>query len=187
MRCPCEAAVVYGPGSPSLHFPDPSPGEGELLISVCAAALSPLTKGRASGAHYSADGVYPAVPGVDGVGATSDGRRVYFVMPAAPNGAMAQKTVVSPRQCIELPAEIDDITAAAIANPGMSAMAALVERAHLVPGKWFSSTVPQVPRARWQCRLQSTSALPKSLPRAATRRRLKNYVGWAPTCLFLST
>jgi NADPH:quinone reductase-like Zn-dependent oxidoreductase len=56
-------------------------------------------------------------------------------MPEAPNGAMAERTVVRSRQCIELPAEIDDITAAAIANPGMSAWAALVERAHLQPGE----------------------------------------------------
>jgi NADPH:quinone reductase-like Zn-dependent oxidoreductase len=34
-----------------------------------------------------------------------------------------------------LPNELDDVTAAAIANPGMSAWAALVERAHLQPGE----------------------------------------------------
>jgi NADPH:quinone reductase-like Zn-dependent oxidoreductase len=132
-----KAAVVYGPGQTPLYadFPDPIPGEGEVLISVRAAALSPLTKTRASGAHYSADNIYPAIPGVDGVGTTSDGRRVYFVMPAPPNGAMAQHTIVAPRQLIPLPSEIDDLTAAAIANPGMSAWAALAERAHLVPGE----------------------------------------------------
>jgi NADPH:quinone reductase-like Zn-dependent oxidoreductase len=132
-----KAAVVYGPGqTPQFaDFPDPSPGDGEELISVRAAALSPLTKSRASGAHYSADGVYPSVAGVDGVGVTDDGRRVYFAAPEAPNGAMSEKTVVSLRQCIPLPAEIDDLTAAAIANPGMSAWAALIERAHLVAGE----------------------------------------------------
>jgi len=132
-----KAAVVYAPGqTPQFaDFPDPVPSEGELLISVRAAALAPLTKGRASGAHYSADNIYPSVVGVDGVGLTLDGRRVYFVTPAAPNGAMAEKTVVSPRQCIPLPDDIDDVTAAAIANPGMSAWAALIERAHLVAGE----------------------------------------------------
>lgn len=132
-----KAAVVYGPGqTPQFaDFPDPVPGEGESLITVRAAALSPLTRSRASGAHYSADNIYPSVAGVDGVGITPDGRRVYFAALAAPYGAMAQKAVVSPRQCVDLPAEIDDVTAAAIANPGMSAMAALAERAHLQPGE----------------------------------------------------
>ncbi len=129
-----KAAVVYGPGQKPLFadFPDPVAAEGEVLISVSAAALSPLTKGRAAGSHYSSDNIYPAVVGVDGVGTTQDGRRVYFV---APHGAMAEKASVSPHQCIPLPAEIDDITAAAIANPGMSAWAALMERAYLKPGE----------------------------------------------------
>ena len=95
-----KAAVVNGPGQKPqfADFPDPNPGDGEEIIFVRAAALSPLTKGRASGAHYSADNIYPSVVGVDGVGTAPDGQRVYFVTPAAPNGAMAQKTVVSPRQ-----------------------------------------------------------------------------------------
>jgi NADPH:quinone reductase-like Zn-dependent oxidoreductase len=132
-----KAAVVYGPGQKPRFddFPDPTPGEGELLISVRASALSPLTKGRASGAHYSAEGIYPMVPGVDGVGVTADGHRVYFAKPSPPHGAMAEKTIVPARQCIPLPAGISDITAAAIANPGMSAMAGLAVCAQLQPGE----------------------------------------------------
>jgi len=102
---------------------------------VRAAALSNLTRMRATGSHYSATGVFPAVAGTDGVGVTQDGRRVYFVLPAAPNGAMATMTAVSAEHCIDLPADLDDVTAAAIANPGMSAWAALAERAHLLKGE----------------------------------------------------
>jgi NADPH:quinone reductase-like Zn-dependent oxidoreductase len=132
-----KAAVVKGPGQKPQYtdFSEPLAKEGEELISVRAAALSHFTKGRASGAHYSADGMFPAVAGADGVGVTHDGRRVYFVLPDAPNGAMAQTAVVRSRQCIDLPAGIDDVTAAAIANPGMSAWAALMERAHLQAGE----------------------------------------------------
>jgi NADPH:quinone reductase-like Zn-dependent oxidoreductase len=43
--------------------------------------------------------------------------------------------VVQARRCIEIPDGLDDVTAAAIANPGMSAWAALVERAALRPGE----------------------------------------------------
>jgi NADPH:quinone reductase-like Zn-dependent oxidoreductase len=132
-----KAAVVSEPGQKPQYtdFPEPVAKEGEELISVRAAALSHFTKSRASGAHYSADGMFPAIAGADGVGATQDGRRVYFVLPEAPNGAMAEKTVVRSRQSIDLPAGIDDMTAAAIANPGMSAWAALIERAHLQTGE----------------------------------------------------
>jgi NADPH:quinone reductase-like Zn-dependent oxidoreductase len=132
-----KAAVVNGPGQKPQYadFPEPMVKEGEELISVRAAALSHFTKGRASGAHYSADRMFPAVAGADGVGTTQDGRRVYFVLPEAPNGAMAEMTVVRSRQCIDLPSGIDDVTAAAIANPGMSAWAALMERAHFQEGE----------------------------------------------------
>lgn len=132
-----KAAVINGPDQKPryLDFPEPAAKEGELLISVRAAALSHFTKARATGAHYSADGMFPAVAGVDGVGTAQDGRLVYFVLPEAPNGAMAGRTVVRSRQCIDLPVGIDAVTAAAIANPGMSAWAALLERAHLQAGE----------------------------------------------------
>jgi NADPH:quinone reductase-like Zn-dependent oxidoreductase len=132
-----KAVVVNGPGQKPQYtdFPEPVAKEGEELISVRAAALSHFTKARASGAHYSADGMFPAVAGADGVGTTEDGRRVYFALPEAPNGAMAETTVVRSSQCIDLPAGIDDVAAAAIANPGMSAWAALMERAHLQAGE----------------------------------------------------
>ena len=48
---------------------------------------------------------------------------------------MAERTVVRFGQCVVLPEGLDDITAAAIANPGMSAWAALKERAKLMAGE----------------------------------------------------
>ena len=72
-----------------------------------------------------ADGMFPAVVGADGVGVAQDGRRVYFALLEAPNGTMAETTVVRSRQCIDLPVGIDYVTATAIANPGMSVWAAL--------------------------------------------------------------
>lgn len=91
-----KAAVVTAPGKSPIHadFRDPVAAEGEELISVTAAALTHLTKGRASGSHYSASGGFPAVVGVDGVGQTQDGRRVYFVLPDAPFGGMAERVPI---------------------------------------------------------------------------------------------
>src|SRR5450631_3797873 len=127
-----KAAVITNPGSTPVFadFSDPTPQVGEELIAVSASALSQVTKSRASGSHYTAPGSLPAVVGIDGVGRTQDGRRVYFVLPEEPFGCMAEKVVMSMDQCIPLPADVDDITAAAIAIPGMSSWAALKERAH---------------------------------------------------------
>src|SRR6202451_598076 len=132
-----KAAIITGLNQTPVDgdFADPVADSGEELIAVTAAALTHLTKSRASGSHYSADRVFPAVVGVDGVGKTKDGRRGYFPLPAAPFGAMAEKTRVRSSHCIPIPDGLDDVTAAAIANPGMSCWAALVERARLQPGE----------------------------------------------------
>ena len=132
-----KAATIAAAGRTPVYgdFPEPVAGVGEELITVSASALSRFSKSRSSGLHYSSDGVFPAVAGADGVGRTKDGRRVYFVLPEAPHGALAERSVVRSERCVPVPDGLDDITAAAIANPGMSAWAALVERAALRPGE----------------------------------------------------
>jgi NADPH:quinone reductase-like Zn-dependent oxidoreductase len=132
-----KAAMVREPGKTPVFgdFDDPKPRAGEELIAVTASAISQVTKSRASGSHYTAPGSLPAVMGVDCVGRTQDGRRIYFVMPKAPFGGMAEKVAVRQEQCIPLPDGVDDVTAAAIAIPGMSSWAAFKERAHLVAGE----------------------------------------------------
>jgi len=132
-----KAAIVTEAGKTPVYgeFREPIPGDDEVRIAVSAAALTHLTKGRASGSHYSASGSLPAVVGIDGVGQLPDGRRVYFFLPEAPFGSMAQWTVIKRERCIPLPEGLDDVTAAAIANPGMSSWAALTQRAHLAAGE----------------------------------------------------
>lgn len=131
-----KAAVVREAGKAPVFadFEAPVAKPGEDLITVKAAALTQFTKSRASGAHYSADASLPAIAGSDGVGVTADGRRVYFILPGAPFGAMAEVTRVRAGSCIPVPEGIDDVTAAALANPGMSAWAALVYRAQIKTG-----------------------------------------------------
>ena len=132
-----KAAIVTAAGKTPIYgdFAMPVAKDGEAIISVRAAALSNLTKSRASGAHYSSAGIFPAVAGTDGVGLTQAGQRVYFAMPEAPYGSLAEFCPINSRRCVDIPDTLDDVTAAAIANPGMSAWASLVERAHLVAGE----------------------------------------------------
>ncbi|MFZ0038525.1 MAG: zinc-binding alcohol dehydrogenase family protein [Candidatus Acidiferrales bacterium] len=132
-----KAAIVVEAGKLPIYgdFREPVPADREVLVAVKAAALSHVVKSRASGKHYSSSGQLPFVVGIDGVGDLDDGRRVYFVLPRAPFGSMSEKTIVQPSQCVSLPDDLDDVTAAAIANPGMSAWAAFKERAKLAPGE----------------------------------------------------
>ena len=132
-----RAAVVTGPGATPEYgeFPEPSSANDIDVVSVRASALTNVTRARAAGSHYSATGAFPLVPGLDGVGLTSSGQRVLFLLPEAPFGAMAQRTPVPRRFCVPIPDGIDDVTAAAVVNPGMSSVVALRERAGLQPGE----------------------------------------------------
>ncbi|MFL9873081.1 quinone oxidoreductase family protein [Paraburkholderia megapolitana] len=134
-----KAALVKALGAAPTYadFTEPAAAtvEGTVRVTVAASALSHVTKSRASGKHYSGSGTLPFVPGIDGTGTLEDGTRVYFLMPEAPYGGMAEQCIVKKARCIPLPAALDDITAAAIAIPGMSSWAALTERAKLVSGE----------------------------------------------------
>lgn len=134
-----QAAVVNVAGqSPKYQsFPDPVAEEGEALVRVRAAGLHPIVKSLASGAHYASAGAGqgPSVPGVDGVGLLDDGSRVYFLFVRKPWGTMADRAAAPRKTCIPVPDALDDVQAAAIGNPGMSAWVTLKERAGLVPGE----------------------------------------------------
>src|SRR5580704_2962418 len=132
-----KAAVVSESGQVPAYgdFPEPAAAPGKELVSVRSAAISHVTRSRASGRHYSASNDFPFVPGVDGTGVTAGGRRVYFLLPEKPYGALAQRCPVDAGHCIELADELTDDLAAAMAIPGMSSWAALQERAQLRRGE----------------------------------------------------
>ncbi|WP_052281665.1 quinone oxidoreductase family protein [Kluyvera genomosp. 1] len=132
-----KAAVVFdlAQGPVWADFADPQAREQHTLVRVRAAAISHVVKSRASGKHYSFDGTLPFGVGIDGTGTLPDGQRVYFAFPTAPWGSMAQYAPVALNHCFPLPDGLDDATAAAMANPGMSAWAALVNRAAFKAGE----------------------------------------------------
>jgi NADPH2:quinone reductase len=132
-----KAAVLSTLGIPPRfdEFPNPTPGDGEAFVSVLAAALKPVDKQMASGSHYGSPRKLPVICGTDGVGRFNDGTRVFFAAARRPYGAMAQRSVAPRAWCFPVPAAIDDATAAALVNPGMSAWLTLTGRAQLAPGE----------------------------------------------------
>jgi NADPH:quinone reductase-like Zn-dependent oxidoreductase len=132
-----KAAIVSEAGKPPVYgdFQEPKAEQGQSVVSVTASALSNLTRGRASGTHYSSKGGFPFVVGVDGVGRLASGKRVYFALPEAPFGGMGEQCLVRTSHFIDVPDGLDDVTAAALANPGMSSWAALTERAKFSKGE----------------------------------------------------
>jgi NADPH2:quinone reductase len=89
----------------------------------------------ANGSHYGGTGQLPFVPGVDGVGRLGDGTRVFFGAARNPYGTMAERTVVAQGGYFTIPDALDDVTVAAMVNPGMSSWAALAHRAQFVAGE----------------------------------------------------
>src|SRR6266851_2676082 len=132
-----KAAVLHTLGqAPRFEdFADPRPIKGEVQVRVKAASLKNIDKMMASGSHYDRHAELPCVCGVDGIGLLEDGTRVYCGGARPPYGMMAELTVVSRAWCLPVPQQIDDVTAAALPNPALSAWLALVWRAKLRPGE----------------------------------------------------
>lgn len=132
-----KAAVLQALGTFPRYeeFPEPTAGEGEVIVHVCAASLKPSDKQLASGSHYASPRQLPAICGLDGVGHLDNGERVFFGGARAPYGAMAERTVVRRAFCFPIPEAVDDDTAAALPNPGVSAWLTLAHRARLAPGE----------------------------------------------------
>jgi len=134
-----HAAVLHTIGTAPRYeeFPEPVIGDkdAEAIVYVHAASLKPVDKQLASGSHYASRRELPCVCGTDGVGHLDDGQRVFFGGPRPPYGAMAQCTVVPRALTFPVPENVNDETAAALPNPGVSAWLSLVYRAKLVRGE----------------------------------------------------
>lgn len=129
-----KAAVLHQLGSlPEYEdFPDPIPqNEEQLVITVKAASIKNLDKGRASGKHYASYTHLPAVVGIDGVGILENGTRVYA---QGITGMIAEKALIAKNKYVVLPESMDDVTAAALPNAVMGAALALRYRAEIKKG-----------------------------------------------------
>jgi NADPH:quinone reductase-like Zn-dependent oxidoreductase len=117
-----HAAVVLGIAQTPRYeeFPCPVPAEEAEVLTVTAPALKPSDRWMVAGLHY-APATFPHVVGLDGVGHLPNGTRVAFMIPQPPYGGMAERTLVRRGAWLPVPDGIDDVTAAAVMNPGMAA------------------------------------------------------------------
>lgn len=134
-----NAAVLHRLGAAPRYqeFPEPviNDKDSEAIVHVHAGSLKPVDKQLASGSHFASHRELPCVCGSDGVGYLDNGQRVFFGGPRPPHGAMAQRTVVPRAFTFPVPDNVDDETAAALPNPGVSAWLSLAYRAKLVRGE----------------------------------------------------
>jgi NADPH:quinone reductase len=134
-----RAAVIERYGEPPVLREVPEPkADGATLTEVTAAPLNPVDLSIASGKFYAGSPPTPYVPGGEGIGRLlQDGKpgpRVYF-RAALPNGALAERAVVSGGQAVPIPDTVPDGVAAALGTPGIAAYLALTRRAQLKAGE----------------------------------------------------
>jgi hypothetical protein len=130
-----HAAVLHGIGRTPRYEPFPAPvaGDGEAVVTVTAAALSRPTAGWPT-ACIRPDQI-PQVVGLDGVGRLADGTRVAFFAPQRPYGGMADQALVRRGMWLRVRDGVDDVTAAAVTNPGMAAWKTLMWEGELAAGQ----------------------------------------------------
>ena len=132
-----KAAMLKELNGPPVFddFEDPVANEGQAIVEIAAAAIHHVDLARASGTFYLGPPPLPSVLGVDGVGRLTDGRRVFVDAAVAPFGTWAQRTLVRTDSLFDVADGVEDATAAALANTGLTAWLALAWRAPVQPGQ----------------------------------------------------
>jgi NADPH:quinone reductase-like Zn-dependent oxidoreductase len=135
-----KAAVLYAFGeTPKFEeFPDPTPGDGQILVLVKAVPLENVDKAMAEGSHYASQqflSTLPAIVGFDGIGMLEDGRLIGFGGVQAPYGAMAEKTIIPDGYFVAIPEGVDAVTAAALPASALTSYFPLKYGAKLQSGE----------------------------------------------------
>ena len=142
-----RAALIESPGSPAVagERPEPSRGEGEILVAVSAAPIVPLDRLCASGTSYFGVPATPYVPGVQGVGLAFDGTvdlptgtPVWFATSAGMqpgDGSMRAVAAVPVHDVVALPPGADPVLVAALGLSAVAAWMALTLRGGLTAGE----------------------------------------------------
>lgn len=133
-----RAAVLTAPDNTPVYRDHPEPvatNSDEIVVDVLASGLHHLTRSRATGAHYSAAGAFPLVPGVDGVVRDQEQKLHYAVLDDTKLGMFADRTVIDRRRSVVLPDDVDPVRIAAAMNPAMSSWVALRRRIDFEKGQ----------------------------------------------------
>ncbi len=135
-----KAGVVTAHGQPASYadHPDPTPADGQVLVRITAAPVVPLDLLCASGTSYFGQPALPYVPGVQGVGVTEEGERVWVASSAGMtpgDGTLAEQYAVALDDIVPISGDIEDAALAAIGLSGVAAWSAVHLRARLDAGE----------------------------------------------------
>ncbi len=131
-----RAVVFERNGGPSVlelqEVPDPTPGDGQVLVNVEAVGVNFRDVYEREGRGYGS--TPPAIIGVEGAGTVADtGERVAWV---AVDGSYAEKVAANPAALVPIPDGVDTDVAAAAALQGMTAHYLAFDSYPVQEGDW---------------------------------------------------
>jgi NADPH:quinone reductase-like Zn-dependent oxidoreductase len=126
-----RAAVLHSAGqAPEVgDFDEP---EGDV-VDVRLAGCNPVDIFLASGGLGPP--TTPSVVGLEGIGVTAGGNRVYFNAPPVPFGSWAQRSSIDPAKTFPVPDGVDDDLALALGIAGLAAWLPLTRHASVSDGQ----------------------------------------------------
>lgn len=134
---PVKAGLITAYGEPPElgEASLPEPGPGQVTVEVELAGLNPVDIAIASGTFDAGAPELPYTPGLEGIGLTPEGRRVWFDVPALPVGSFSSHCVIDESRAIELPENVEPGQAIPFGVAGMAAWLGLEWRGRLKPGE----------------------------------------------------
>jgi NADPH2:quinone reductase len=132
-----RAALIREAGAPPELVADHAEPDGEVIVDITAAPINPVDLSIAAGRFYAGPPNPPYVPGVEGVGRTADGARLWFETGAGyiGDGSMAERAVVQLERAVELPDGVEDAVAGCLGVAGIAAWVPLANRASVEEGE----------------------------------------------------
>jgi NADPH:quinone reductase len=132
-----RAALLREAGAPPELVADHAEPDGEVIVDITAAPINPVDLSIAAGRFYAGPPNPPYVPGVEGVGRTADGARLWFETGAGyiGDGSMAERAVVQLERAVELPDGVEDAVAGCLGVAGIAAWVPLANRACVEEGE----------------------------------------------------
>jgi NADPH2:quinone reductase len=132
-----KAAVLRRLGGPPEYgdFDEPAAGESQVVVNMVAAAVHHVELAMASGHFYLGPPRLPSVVGIDGVGRLANGERVFVDTAVPPFGTWAQRALAVEANLLDVADGVEDATAAALGNSGLTAWLALAWRAPVERGQ----------------------------------------------------
>src|SRR5580658_4536777 len=125
-----KAAILHSADSVPVYgdFAEPEASPGTEIVDLVAAGIHHLTRSVASGRHYSRDGAFPVIPGLNAVARTAGGHLVFTSSAPPPYGTFAERIASPDAMRFALPDGASPEAVAAGVNPGMASWLPLAAR-----------------------------------------------------------